>query len=323
MDIGAIWDLIILKPMINSLITLSQVLWGNFGLTIIILTIIVRGAMYPLTLKQLRATKAIQALQPKLAALQKKHGSDKQKLAEEQMKLYKESGVSPTGCLLPMLIQMPIWIALYQSIIRVMAINPESFLNLSHYLYSWPVVYQALPLNNSFLWLNLATPDFFLAIIVGTTMWLQQKMVQNPPVPGDPKAASQAQTMTVMMPLMFTFLSMSFPSGLALYWVTSNFISFVMQYFITGWGGLEPLKDRLIKQVAQLFKGGQGLRSRFSLPTDSRIVDSTATPVEEEPVTAQEEVPAEERPAEQAAPPAHKKDKHRSKGRKGKKGKKR
>lgn len=249
MDIGAIWDIIILKPMINSMISLSQVLWGSFGLTIIILTLIVRGVMFPLTIKQLRASKAMQSLQPKLTALQKKHGADKEKLAQEQMRLYKESGVSPSGCLLPMLIQMPIWIALYQAIIRVMAVNPESFLNLSHYLYSWPVVYEALPLNNHFLWLNLATPDYLLAILVGLSMFIQQKMTQAPTTAGSSPAQSQAQSMTVMMPLMFTFLSMSFPSGLALYWVTSNILSFIMQYFITGWGGLEPMKNRLVERV--------------------------------------------------------------------------
>ena len=253
MNIGAIWDLIILQPMINVVIGLSDVLFGSFGLTIIILTIIIRGLMYPLTIKQLRSTKAMQSLQPKLAELQKKHAKDKQKLAQEQMKLYRESGVSPAGCLVPMLIQMPIWIALYQAIIRVLAVTPESFLNLSRYLYDWPIVYSALPLNNHFLWMNLAAPDFFLAILVGVTMWVSQKQIT--PVSADPKQQAQSRTMLILMPLMFTFLSLSFASGLALYWVTSNLISIVIQYFVTGWGGLLPArvekakdKDRKLKQ---------------------------------------------------------------------------
>ena len=241
MDIGAIWDLIILQPMINIVISLSDILFNSFGLTIIAMTIIIRGAMYPLTRRQLRATKAMQSLQPKIAELQKKHGKDKQKLAQEQMKLYKESGVSPTGCLVPMLIQMPIWIALYQAIIRVLAVSPESFLNLSRYLYDWPIVYSALPLNQHFLWMNLAIPDLFLAIIVGATMWVAQKM--STPVSADPKQKSQGQMMVIMMPLMFAFLSMSFPSGLALYWVFSNLITIAMQYFaLGGWGGLLPAR---------------------------------------------------------------------------------
>ncbi|MFA6347569.1 MAG: YidC/Oxa1 family membrane protein insertase, partial [Dehalococcoidales bacterium] len=176
MDIGAIWDVIALGPMINILIGLSDILFGSFGLTIIVLTIIIRAVMFPLTRKQMNATKAMQDLQPKLAELQKKHAKDSQKLAAEQMKLYKESGVSPAGCLLPMLVQMPIWIALYQSIMRVLAVAPGNFLNLSEYLYSWPMVFKALPVDSQFLWLNLGTPDFLLALLVGASMWVTQKM---------------------------------------------------------------------------------------------------------------------------------------------------
>ena len=243
MDIGAIWDLIILRPMINVVIGMSDFLFSNFGLTIIALTIVVRGLMYPLTRRQLRATKAMQSLQPKIAELQKKHGKDRQKLAQEQMRLYRESGVNPIGCLGPMLIQMPIWIALYQAIIRVLAVNPESFLNLSRYLYDWPIVYSALPLNNQFLWMNLANSDFFMAILVGASMWVAQKMIT--PVTSDPKQRSQSQMMTVMMPLMFAFLALSFPSGLALYWLMTNIITIIMQYFtLGGWGSLFPGREK-------------------------------------------------------------------------------
>ncbi|HAS04922.1 MAG TPA: protein translocase component YidC, partial [Dehalococcoidia bacterium] len=87
MNIGAIWDVIALGPMINILIGLSDILFGSFGLTIIVLTIIIRAVMFPLTRKQMNATKAMQELQPKLAELQKKHAKDSQKLAQEQMKL--------------------------------------------------------------------------------------------------------------------------------------------------------------------------------------------------------------------------------------------
>jgi YidC/Oxa1 family membrane protein insertase len=237
LDIGAIWNVIALGPMINILIGLSDILFGSFGLTIILLTIVIRAAMYPLTRKQLNATKAMQTLQPKLLELQKKHAKDKQKLAQEQARLYKESGVSPAGCLLPMLIQMPIWIALYQAIMRVLAVTPDSYLNLSQYLYSWPVVYSALPVDSNFLWLNLASSDFLLALLVGASMWVTQKM-STPPATS-PQQKSQSQMMIVMMPLMFVFMSLTFPSGLALYWVISNIITIVIQYMITkSWGSL-------------------------------------------------------------------------------------
>jgi len=232
------WDIIILQPMLNILIALSHYLFDSFGFTIIVLTIIIRGAMLPLTLKQLHATKAMQELQPKLAELQKKYAKDKQRLAQEQMRLYKESGISPTGCMVPMLIQMPIWIALYQSIMLALAVTPEGLLNMSRYLYSWPVVFSKLPLESHFLWLDLAVPDktLVLAILVGGTMWVQQKMVT--PQTTDPRQQAQSRMTLWLMPLMFGFLCLSFPSGLALYWAISNVISIVMQYFVTGWGGL-------------------------------------------------------------------------------------
>jgi len=232
------WELIILQPVINVLIMLTHYLLDNFGLAIITLTIIVRAVTLPLTLKQLRATKGMQTLQPKLAELQQKYGKDRQKMAQEQMRLYKESGMSPAGCLLPMLVQMPVWIALYQAIILALAVAPEALLNLSRYLYSWPVVYSMLPLGNDFLGLNLAEPNFVLAILVGGTMWVQQKMVT--PVTTDPRQKTQSQMMLWMMPLMFGFFCLTFPSGLSLYWLLSNIITIVIQYYVTGWGALAP-----------------------------------------------------------------------------------
>jgi YidC/Oxa1 family membrane protein insertase len=234
--IGDIWNLIAMQPMINTLIVLTNYLFNHFGLAIIALTIIVNGAMLALTLKQIRASKAMQDLQPKIAELQKKYAKDKEKLAKEQMRLFKESGVSPAGCLLPLVIQMPIWIALFQSIMRVLAVIPENLVGLSPYLYSWPIVYSTLPLNNEFLWLNLASGDMFLALLVGGTMWVQQKMVMTPTA--DPRQQTQSTMMLWMMPIMFAWLTMTFPSGLALFWVTSNIFRIGIQYFVTGWGGL-------------------------------------------------------------------------------------
>jgi YidC/Oxa1 family membrane protein insertase len=247
--------------MINTLIVLSGYLFNNFGLAILVLTIIVRVVTMPLTLKQLRATKAMQVLQPQLSELQKKHARDKQKLAQEQMRLYKESGVSPAGCMLPMLVQMPIWIALFQSIIRVLAVVPEDFLSLSRYLYAaWGQVFSLVPLNSQFLWLDLSVPDKFLLlpILVGGTMWLQQKMVT--PTGAGSQQAAQQQMMLWMMPLMFAFLTMQFPSGLALYWVISNVVTIVIQYYITGgWGGLstmgakKPSRDKqYVKRITRV-----------------------------------------------------------------------
>ncbi|HEY83388.1 MAG TPA: membrane protein insertase YidC [Dehalococcoidia bacterium] len=267
MSIGEIWNLIILSPVINILIVVSGYLFNSFGLAIIALTIIVRTLTLPLTLKQLRATKAMQELQPKLLELQKKYGRDRARLAQEQMRLYKESGVSPAGCMLPMLVQLPIWIALFQSIIRVLAVVPEDFLSLSQHLYtSWPMVFSLVPLDSQFLWLDLAMPDRFLLLplLVGGTMWLQQKMVMPRTV--DPRQQAQSTMMLWMMPLMFAFLTTQFPSGLALYWVVSNIISIIVQYKITGWGGLLPAEAK--KQAGKDKKYIKHISKVEEKPTD-------------------------------------------------------
>ncbi len=270
MDLGPAWDLVILNPMINVMVVLTKYLFNNLGLTIIVLTVIIRAVMYPLSRRQLLASKKMQDLQPKLVEIQKKYAKDRQKLAKEQMALYKEAGVSPTGCLLPMIIQMPVWITLYQSISRVLATSPEELLNLSRHLYSsWSFVFAQVPLNSQFLWLDLGTPDtyYLLPILVGVTMWIQQKMTT--PNYTDPQQQSQSQMMLWMMPLLFTFMSLTFNSGLALYWLTSNIISIVMQYFISGWGPLATIfkKQTVTKPPVKTISGtGQTSQKKDVVP---------------------------------------------------------
>jgi YidC/Oxa1 family membrane protein insertase len=229
------------------MVVLYGVLFHNFGLAIIVLTLLVRLVTMPLTLKQLKSTRKMQELQPKLTEIQKKYAKNKEKLAQEQMKLYKESGISPLGCIIPMLIQMPIWVALYQSIIRALAVTPEALSDLSGHLYSWPIVNELSPLTSHFLWINLAVPDgtMLLPILVGVSMWVQQKMVSTPSP--DPRQQSMTSMMQWMLPLMFVLISLQFPAGLAVYWLFSNILGIAIQYIaIGGWGSLEP--------VAQMFK---------------------------------------------------------------------
>ena len=234
-----VWYFIIGNPVLNVLIALSHILGGSFGGAIVVLTIIVRLISWPLTKRQLKSSKAMQEMQPKIQELQRKYGKNQQKLQQETMKLYKEAGVNPLGCLWPMLVQLPIWIALYQAIMGALATTPESLLGLAHRLYSWDIVNQAIPLSSTFLWLDLAGQgDIILAIIVGGTMWVQQKMTQAPAV--DQRQQSTSRMMLLMMPLLFGFISLLVPSGLALYWAASNIIGIITQYFFTGgWGYLK------------------------------------------------------------------------------------
>lgn len=301
-----LWNVLLLQPMLNFLILLSHVLFSNFGLAIIFLTIIVRLIMLPLTLRQIRSTKAMTSLQPKLQEIQKKYSKDKQKLQQEVSKLYKEAGVNPLGCLWPMLIQLPIWIALYQSVLRALAASPEDLLHLSQNLYPLSVVHQAVPMGSGFLWLNLAIPDSFyiMPILVGGTMWIQQKMMTAPGA--DPRQQSMSRTMLWMMPLMFAFFTMQFPTGLALFWLVSNIIGIVMQYFITGWGGLEVTVQRLKATLTRV-------------PAPLTPAPATPAPVTETPVapaTAPEEELAPEE-ARQEKRPEHGKSGDKRKDRRG------
>jgi len=264
-----VWELIIQQPVINVLIVMAHYMADNFGLAIIALTIIVNLAMLPLTLKQIRSSKAMQELQPKIAELQKKYGKDRQKLSQEQMRLYKESGVKPAGCAITMVIQMPVWIALYQSVMLALAVAPEGLLNLAKYLYPWPVVFESLPLSREFLGMNLAEPNFILAILVGASMWLQQKMSTPPST--DSKTAQQAQMMMWMMPLMFTFLAINFPAGLSLYWVANSIVRIVMQYRVTGLGG--------IKRKPAESTGGDKKYLKFDETTQRKSVDDVGADI--------------------------------------------
>lgn len=237
-----IWNLLILNPMINLLLVLYNFLISNFGLAIVAMTIIVRLIMQPLMSTQMRSMKAMQELQPELQALQKKYGKDRERMAQEQMKIYREKGINPFGGCLPMIIQMPVWIALYQAIIQVLGSTPEQLMQLSQHIYEplAAMVERAIPLNSQFLWLNLALPDpyYVLPVLVVFVFWLQQKMSSVPTT--DPQSASMNQSMQIMMPIMFGFFTLSVASGLALYWVVSGLIGIITQYRIAGWGGLRP-----------------------------------------------------------------------------------
>ena len=246
---GQLWTLVILRPMLNTLVVLYWLLRNNFGLAIIFFTVLIRLLMVPLSLKQIRSMRAQQELQPELEALQKKYAKDKERLAQEQMKLYRERGANPLGGCLPLILQWPVWLGLYQSIYRVLGSTPEQLIDLYKQLYvSLPIIsriaQEAVPFKNRFLLLDLSRPDPFyvMPILVGASTWLVQKIMPSPSAGADSQQASVGQTMQVMMPIMMGFMTLQLPSGLAVYWVTSNLIQMVQQYFTTGWSGLTAAK---------------------------------------------------------------------------------
>ena len=239
--LGDAWNQIIVQPMINGLVLLYSP-FLNFGIAIIAFTFLIRLMMVPLTVKQSRQIKKMNQLQPLMKQVQAKFKNDRQRVSQETMKLYKEHGVNPLGCLGPMFIQFPIWIGLYRAILQTVPNNPESLVGLSGQLYTWlPWVNNVIPINSAFLWMNLAEPDpspFIMPVLVGASMWVMQKMTTMPSA--DDRQASTNRMMLWMMPLMFGFFTLNFPSGLAVYWVVSNIIGVAIQGFITGW---DPLKN--------------------------------------------------------------------------------
>lgn len=238
-----IWNLLIIQPMINSLVLLYSVFFLNFGVAIIAFTLLVRAVLIPLTVRQSRQMKKMTELQPKLKELQEKHSDDRQRLSRETMAIYKANGVNPIGCLGPLFIQFPIWIGLFQAVIQTLPSTPERLVGLSEHLYPWlPFVNDVIPINNSFLWLDLAKPDTLpvMPVLVGVSMFLMQKTTTMPSA--DPRQAQTSKMMLWMMPIMFGFFTTTFPSGLALYWIVSNIVGMIIQGFVTGWG---PLIDML------------------------------------------------------------------------------
>lgn len=228
---GEIW-----QQFINLLIAVLVYLHGlvgNYGLAIIALTIVIRLVFLPLGIKSTRSMKemaeAQAKLKPHMQALQKKYGNDRQKLLEEQQKLYKEHGVNPMGGLggcLPLLIQMPIWIALYSALLTLAGM--EDFK------------------ASSFLWLpNLAQSEGFpyiMTALTGITQWATSKMAAQPAA--DAQAKTMNSMMQITMPLMMVFFALQVPSGLVLYWVTTNIFQFFQQLYSTGWGDLWPSRAR-------------------------------------------------------------------------------
>jgi YidC/Oxa1 family membrane protein insertase len=242
--------------MINGLIIMSRLLFDNLGLAIIAFTILVRLATLPLTLRQLHAGRKMQALQPKVQEIQKKY-KDPKRRQEELMKLYKTEGANPIGCLGPMLIQTPIWFALYAVLRYTVGGTPESMIDLSERLYPWTFIQAAIPLTTHFLWLDLGRPDLILVFVVGITTFLQTKLSLTNTAMSSPQMAQTNQMMLWMMPVMFAWFTLSVPSGLALYWSVTNIIGVVMNYFVYGWKD-RPWTDMFLPANTQGKAGGPG-----------------------------------------------------------------
>jgi len=253
------FNLLIINPLINFLVVLDILMLGNFGLAIILFTVLLRLATTPLTISTFRASKNMQAVQPQIAEIQKKY-KDPQRQRQEMAKIYKDYGINPLGCALPFLIQIIFFTALYRALVYMVGGSPESLVGLSQRLYDIPFLQASIPLNQHFLWLDLGQPDSLLSptdglltgilnplpLLVFVTTYVQQKM--STPANPTPQQAQQQQMMTLMMPLMITLFMVQIPSGVGLYWVVSNIIGLFTGYYVYGrslnWRTLLPFPSQ-------------------------------------------------------------------------------
>jgi YidC/Oxa1 family membrane protein insertase len=190
----------------------------SYGIDIIILTVLIKLIMWPLTHKSFTSMKAMQKLGPQMEKLKERYANDKEKLNKEIMDLYKRNGVNPLGGCLPMALQFPVFIGLYNALSTPIELRHAPFLWIPDL--SRPD-WQALPFT--FNGWHLGVP--ILTIIMGATMFIQQWMT---PSAGDPNQ----KKMMMLMPLMFTFMFVSFPAGLTVYWLVNNVLGIAQQYWI-------------------------------------------------------------------------------------------
>ena len=255
-----IWNVIFIRPMVNSLILLYIVLGQNFGLSIISFTMIIRLLMFPLSIRQTKQMKAMSVIQPKIKQIQERFKDDRQKISQETMALYKQQGINPIGCLGPLIIQMPIFIGLYQALYITLPSNPENLTQLSDSIFGFiPLINQAVPIDASFLWLNLGSivrdSDIYtqigLPVLVGASTFFMQKTTATPAM--DDRQKSTNRMMLWFMPILLAWFTLSFPSGLALYWLISNVVGTLIQLIITGKiQSLFNLNSKLVKEDSEI-----------------------------------------------------------------------
>lgn len=249
-----IWNALLVHPLLSFLV-LAYDFTRDFGLAIVLVTVGIRLILYPLFVTQIRSQRAMQEVGPALAELKAKHGKDRQRMAEEQMKLYRERGVNPAMGCLPLLVQLPILFAMYSAFIQAPDLTGEQLRGII-----WPFIPNPLDsgerLDTSANWLpwigECTRPDGavlrglacndpigILPILAGVTQLIASLMAQPSTMPKnlDPQA-KMMQSMVYYFPVITIVIAWTLPSGLAVYWVATTVFQIVQQYFVTGWGQL-------------------------------------------------------------------------------------
>jgi len=261
-----------------------------FGFAIILFTVAVRAATFPLNKKQIESTKATQELQPKLKELQKKYGDDREKMAQEQMRLYKEHGINPLGGCLPILVQMPIWLSLYRALFHLAndtSSLTEGFLWIPSL--SGPVgpivggysggVDWLFPWSEAFLgWPDALAYLVLPILLVVSQLYMQKTMT---PQTNDSQQKMMGQIM-MFMPFMFGYFALVVPAGLSVYWITSNLLGIVQQNY-------------MMKARAELEATEADPEAKQELAKNSKLEVSPATATVENSSDSKEQVNADAR----------------------------
>lgn len=250
------WETFIVNPFTNVLLLIYKMVGGGphaFGVAIILFTFLIRLITHPLMASQIKGTTKMQELQGSKAwqDIQKKYKNDKEKLAQEQMKYYKEIGYNPFSSCLPSIVQIPIIFGLYQSIVRALAASPMQLMTLAGSVWPLDDLANLIPLNSKFLWMNLGQPERMdilgysvpvLAVIVAITTYIQSKVTMPPPANPNDQSAMMGKMMVIYMPLLLGYFALTFASGLSVYFIAGNLVG-VAQYALLGkvnWSALIP-----------------------------------------------------------------------------------
>lgn len=227
-----LFNLILYQPIFNALVFLYNIVPGHdIGIAIILLTIVIKLVLYPFSIQAIKSQKALQELQPKLEELKRKYKGQKERLAQEMMLLYKREKVNPLSSCLPLLIQLPFLIAVFQ-VFRT-GLNDES-LNLLY-----PFIENPGHLNSiTFGIIDLAKVSIPLAILTGAAQFVQTKMLSTKKVPKVPGSKDEGimtamnKQMLYFMPLLTVFIGTSLPAGLMFYWLVTTILTIIQQYFM-------------------------------------------------------------------------------------------
>lgn len=272
---GNIFTIALVQPLTNGLILFYKILGQNLGIAILVFSLVLIFLLRPLTKPYMQSMKRIKEMEPQLAKLRKKFGTDKLKMSQAQAELYKQNKINPTAGCLPYILQFAILIALFNVFTTALAGTGDVTVNLNKHLYPALKFSEGQTLNTKFLYLDISKPDSFpvpgipfklpgLFLVLATIAQFLSVKITAPYLSKEQKIAkktkSQADDMQVAMqssmiytlPLMTLIFGLKFPSGLALYWLVFSVVNMFQQASMSGWGSLTPAVNLIESSLARV-----------------------------------------------------------------------